>query len=105
MAKSSGRPRCQRARKCQPADTCHASASPLPSLTPSVATDVQVAGDQQLQRELVRRVGQTEPHTKFDIQRIAAAIDDGIELMDLTVRRVELTKRTVIGILLSGDRP
>src|SRR5437899_6703627 len=58
-----------------------------------------------LERALVRRVGEPEADASFDLENLAAEIDDAIELVGLIGARVKPAQRSIVRVLLYGDGP
>ena len=66
---------------------------------------VEIARHHQLQSHFVRRAGQTEAHSGFDIRPLGVVIEYPPYLMRLLLGRVECVQRSDIGILLDRDGP
>ena len=65
---------------------CGAETSGPPSVRPSI----EIARQDQLQGNSVRRVGQSESHTSLDLQALGVMIDDSVKVMSLLIAGVEL---------------
>jgi hypothetical protein len=58
--------------------------------------NVEIARHHQLQSHFVRRAGQTEAHSGFDIRLLGGVIEDSPYLMRLLIGRVECVQRADI---------
>src|SRR5436309_1748648 len=66
---------------------------------------VEIARQDQLQGDPVRRAGQSESNTGLDVQALGRMIGDPVELMGLLISGVELVQWSEIVVLLDGQYP
>src|SRR5882762_3757337 len=66
---------------------------------------VEIARQDQLQGDPVRRAGQSESNGGLDVQALGRMIDDPVELMGLLIAGVELVQWSEIVVLLDGQYP
>src|SRR5262245_34134328 len=76
--------------------------SPTPPA--DLAQLAQAARDDQLELQLIRRVGQSNTDARFNLERPRIA-DDAEDLMRLIGGTFEMADETVVGILLDADAP
>src|SRR5690242_12226956 len=66
---------------------------------------VEIARQDQLQGDPVRRAGQSESDASLDVQGLGGMIDDPVELMGLLIAGVEFVQWSEIVVLLDGQCP
>src|SRR5207237_3636615 len=65
----------------------------------------EIARQDQLQGDSVRRAGQSKSRTGLDLQDLDRMIDDPVELMGLLISGVELMQWPEVVVLLDGQSP
>src|SRR5712672_3681332 len=66
---------------------------------------VEIARQDQLQGDPVRRAGQSKSYPGLDVEALGGVIDDPVELMGLLILGVELVHWSEIVVLLDGQDP
>src|SRR5450631_2080933 len=66
---------------------------------------VQIARDDQLERQLVRPTRYPEARARFEVERARSMVHDSKELVHLIVRRLEVAEGAEVGVLLAGNCP
>src|SRR6185312_46246 len=81
-------------------------ASPVAELQLLLGPEVvQIARQNELERQLVRRVREREARAGLDVEGTDGMVDDGEQLVDLRRHRRDVTERSEIIILLGGHSP
>src|SRR5260370_8353891 len=73
--------------------------------SPRSGASIEIARQDQLQRDLVRRVGESKSYARLKIQGLGRVIDDPVELMGLLIAGVELVDGSEIVVFLDGKGP
>src|SRR5256885_7347547 len=71
----------------------------------SLFYSIEITRQNQFEREVVRRAGQTEARPGLDVEGFARIIQDGEDLMRLLVSGRKMFNGTEIGIMLQRHRP